>query len=40
MATQVVSSFALTSTRPPSGVNFTAFDSRLSRICLNLRSSA
>ena len=25
---------------PPSGVNFTAFDSRFSTICLNLRSSA
>ena len=26
--------------RPPSGVNLTALDSRLSRICLSLRSSA
>ena len=26
--------------RPPSGVNLTALESRLSRICLNLRSSA
>ena len=31
---------ACTSTRPPSGVNLTALVSRLSRICLNLRSSA
>src|SRR5262245_18933826 len=27
-------------TRPPSGVNFTAFDRRFSRICLTFRSSA
>ena len=30
---------AATEIRPPSGVNFTALDSRLSRICLTLRSS-
>src|SRR4029079_3391575 len=38
ISTFVVSSFALTSTRPPSGVNFTALDSRLRRICFTLRS--
>ena len=31
---------ASTSTRPPSGVNFTALDSRLNTTCLTLRSSA
>ena len=31
---------ARTRTRPPSGVNFTAFDSRLSAICLMARLSA
>jgi hypothetical protein len=40
MRTAEASSFAVMPTCPPSGVNFTALDSRLKTTCLTLRSSA